>query len=471
MGEEASPTKCAQWYQALLQNVRMFDAMCRAVARNGPRISAIKFQKMDTIAMVILEARDNIVAADGVQTDVENAVQWVSLNMMKFKQILISSEDPSQQLNLKLQEVFEKSLNTLKQKSINENVKKSSYDDQSAIFHMIQGLVRDEEPGVVKGDQETYPDKHEPLDAISEEETPPDDDKNDETQEANKSIFDRPDQHALEDKNLREKGVLTESKEDSDEDLYGSNVTAMGALQDFIEKKETQARNLIFDETCQNVSDDKLLENNDDYKEVFSEDFTENTKIPEGTLMDETKKPTDDAIGDVSVKPLNEVMENLIKTETKTRKSNTLKDSFFDIESEAALKKHDARKDEESIEVEAILQLPFNPGIKKEPIAEEKDVKKCSEISIFDPKIQEFQLERPSVVVCLRIIFLFPDQRTRSCSEASQMMANSAQLATASVMRSLGPLVPDSPASRSGWDQFSTNINLKKSSRRRRTWH
>ena len=140
MGDEASPRKCAQWYQALLQNVKMFDALYRAVARNGPSISASKFKELDTIAMAILEARDNIVAADGVQTDVENAVQWVSLNMMKFKQILILSEDPSQQLNLKLQEVFQKSLNTLKQKSINENVKKSSYDGQNAIFDMIQEL-------------------------------------------------------------------------------------------------------------------------------------------------------------------------------------------------------------------------------------------------------------------------------------------------------------------------------------------
>ena len=99
---EASPTNPAQWYQALLKNVKMFDAMYRAVARNGPSISAIKFQEMDTIAMVILDARDNIVAANGVKTDVEYAVQWVSLTMMKLKQYLISSEDPSKQLSLKL---------------------------------------------------------------------------------------------------------------------------------------------------------------------------------------------------------------------------------------------------------------------------------------------------------------------------------------------------------------------------------
>ena len=165
---EASPTQCAHWYQALLQNVKMFDAMYRAVARNGPSISASKFKELDTIAMVILEARDNIVAADGVKNDVENAVQWVSLQMMKLKQILISSEDSSKQPNLKLLEVWEKSLNTLRSKSLNENVEKSSNDGHKAIFDMIQGLVWDEEPEVVK---------EEPLDAIAEEKTPPDDDK------------------------------------------------------------------------------------------------------------------------------------------------------------------------------------------------------------------------------------------------------------------------------------------------------
>jgi hypothetical protein len=161
---------------------------------------------------------------------------------------------------------------------------------------------------------------------------------------------------------------------------------------------------------------------------VYSEDFTENTKNPKGTLMDETKKPTDGALGDVSVKPLEDFIENLIKTETKTRKSNAQKDSFFNIESEAALKKHDTRQDEESIDVEAILQLPFNPGIKKEPDDYVKYVKNCSEIMIFELKIHEFQLDEPSVVVCLRI--LFPDQRTRTCSEAGQLIFNSAQLAT-----------------------------------------
>ena len=139
---EASPTNPSQWYHALLQNITIFDDVYRAVARNGPSISAIKFQEMDTIAMVILEARDNIVAADGVTTDVENAVQWVSLKMMKLKQILISTEDPSKQLNLKLLNVFEKSLN--------ENVKKSSHDGHKAILEMIQEHVWEREPQYVE---------------------------------------------------------------------------------------------------------------------------------------------------------------------------------------------------------------------------------------------------------------------------------------------------------------------------------
>ena len=100
--------------------------MYRAVARNGPSISASKFKELDTIAMVILEATENIVSADGVKSDVENAVYWESLTMMKLKQILISTEDPSKQLNLKLLNVFEKYLKTLRSKSINENVMKSS---------------------------------------------------------------------------------------------------------------------------------------------------------------------------------------------------------------------------------------------------------------------------------------------------------------------------------------------------------
>ena len=103
--------------------------------------------------------------------------------MMKLKQNLISTEDSSKQLNLKLLNLFEKSFEDLKQKSINKNVKKSSYDGQNTIFVMIQELHWEEEP-----------------------------------------------------------------------ELHGSKVTATKAFQDFIEKKKTQARNLIFDETYKNVS-------------------------------------------------------------------------------------------------------------------------------------------------------------------------------------------------------------------------
>jgi hypothetical protein len=75
MGEEASPTNPSKWYRTLLQNLKIFDEMYRVVvAENGSRISASNFKNMDTIAMVILEARDNIFADDGVKTDVENAV-------------------------------------------------------------------------------------------------------------------------------------------------------------------------------------------------------------------------------------------------------------------------------------------------------------------------------------------------------------------------------------------------------------
>ena len=264
MGDEASPRKCAQWYQALLQNVKMFDAMYRAVARNGPSISASKFKELDTIAMVILEARDNIVAADGVKNDVENAVQWVSLQMMKLKQILISSEDSSKQPNLKLLEVWEKSLNTLRSKSLNENVEKSSNDGHKAIFDMIQEHVWKREPQDVEEEQETYPARQKPLDdAIAKEETP-DDDKT----QASKSIFDMPDQLALEDKKLLEKEVLTEPKEVSDEERDGNEVTAMKPLQDFIENPvkpllEVTEKPMkpIQDDEIKKPTDDTLVEN------------------------------------------------------------------------------------------------------------------------------------------------------------------------------------------------------------------
>ena len=99
MGEEPSPRNPSQWYKTLLHNVKSFDEMYRAVGKNGSRITASKFQIMDTIAMVIIEARDHIIANDGIKSEVENSVQWVSLKMMILKQILISLEDPSKQLN------------------------------------------------------------------------------------------------------------------------------------------------------------------------------------------------------------------------------------------------------------------------------------------------------------------------------------------------------------------------------------
>ena len=87
--------------------------------------------------------------------------------------------------------MFDKSLSTLKQKSINENVKKSSQDGLSFIFDVIQEHVWEKEPEDVDDvEQERYPVKQEILDDdIAEEETPPDDDKNDDPQ-ASKSIFD-----------------------------------------------------------------------------------------------------------------------------------------------------------------------------------------------------------------------------------------------------------------------------------------
>ena len=406
MGDKASPRKCAQWYQALLQNVKMFDAMYRAVARNGPSISAIKFQEMDTIAMVILEARDNIVAADGVTTYVENAVQWVSLTMMKLRQCLLSSEDPSRQLNLKLIEIFKKSLN--------ENVKKSSHDGRNAIFVMIQGLVWEKDPEVVEEEQETYPAKQELLDdAIDEEETPPDNDKNYETQAANKSIFDRPDQHALEEKKLREKEVRTEPRENftkntkqpdgtprdvTNQDLIENPVKPNAAMKNAVKHEpldaiaqietpdddKTEASKSIFEMTGQLVLDEKLLEQ-DEVQSHSKEDFDEEPieskvtaikPLQNFTEADETKKPTDTALGENPVKPPQDSIEdptspcqNLIENlyETKTSKSNVQKESFFNFESKAALMKHAKHnecEDEEGNDVEATLLSPFDPGIK-----------------------------------------------------------------------------------------------------------
>ena len=94
----------------------------------------------------LLKARDNILAADGVKPDVENAVQWMSLTMMKLKQILISTEDSSKQLNLQLLNVFEKSMKALKQKSLN-NIQKSAHHCQPVIFDMLHSDVCDREGG------------------------------------------------------------------------------------------------------------------------------------------------------------------------------------------------------------------------------------------------------------------------------------------------------------------------------------
>ena len=92
----------------------------------------------------LLKARDNILAADGVKPDVENAVQWMSLTMMKLMQILISTEDSSKQLNLQLLNVFEKSMKALKQKSLN-NIQKSAHHCQPVIFDMLHSDVCDRE--------------------------------------------------------------------------------------------------------------------------------------------------------------------------------------------------------------------------------------------------------------------------------------------------------------------------------------
>ena len=58
----------------------------------------------------------------------------MSLTMMNLKQILISTEDSSKQLNLQLLNVFEKCMKALKQKSIN-NIQKSAHHCQ-----LIDGL-------------------------------------------------------------------------------------------------------------------------------------------------------------------------------------------------------------------------------------------------------------------------------------------------------------------------------------------
>ena len=63
-----------------------------------------------SVEMVFSEARDNIIIADGVKTDVEKAVQYVSLKMMILKEKLISKEHSSNHPNLKLIQTSEKSL-------------------------------------------------------------------------------------------------------------------------------------------------------------------------------------------------------------------------------------------------------------------------------------------------------------------------------------------------------------------------
>ena len=70
--------------------------------------------------------------------------------------------------------------------------------------------------------------------------------------------------------------------------------------------------------------------------------------------------------------------------ELKTNKFE-VQNSFFDDESKAVHEKHgkdDGPTEEESNSVVAVLVLLFDTGIQKEPIAKEKDVKKCSEILI-----------------------------------------------------------------------------------------
>jgi hypothetical protein len=102
-------------------------------------------------------------------------------------------------------------------------------------------------------------------------------------------------------------------------------------------------------------------------------------------------KPCQDLIENPN-RPCQDFIENL--DETKTSRSNMQKDSFFDIESKAALKKHDEREDEEAKDVEAILLSPFDPGIKKEPIVKEKEVKTSSEILIFEETYQKVSDEK-----------------------------------------------------------------------------
>ena len=52
------------------------------------------------VEMVFSEVGNNIIIADGVKTDVEKAVQYVSLKMMILKEKLISKKDSSNHPNL-----------------------------------------------------------------------------------------------------------------------------------------------------------------------------------------------------------------------------------------------------------------------------------------------------------------------------------------------------------------------------------
>ena len=152
----------------------------------------------------------------------------------------------------------------------------------------------------------------------------------------------------------------------------------------------------------------KVLKSNPSNKSSIQKDTifvaearTDVKKAKECSEENVIKKPTDE------VRAIDENASNRVK-ELKTTKPD---------ESKAALKKPDAREDKEVNDVEAILLSPFDPGIKKEPSDNEENVKNCSEISIFETQIQEFQPGGPSVVVCLRF-------------EAADLQASSASPAT-----------------------------------------
>ena len=84
-----------------------------------------------TVALVNSEARDNIVIADGVKTDVENTAQWGNADIWAKTHFL---EDSSNQPNLKLIQTLKKSFKVLQEKSLNENFKKIGHN---LIFDII----------------------------------------------------------------------------------------------------------------------------------------------------------------------------------------------------------------------------------------------------------------------------------------------------------------------------------------------